>query len=100
MPRGEALPRLKKGERIPGSGRKPGTPNKITQDVREMIIGALRAVGGEQYLAEQARKNPQAFMALIGKVIPKEVDATIRGPEGMNLFPSRIEIVDGRKSDD
>lgn len=27
-------------------GRKPGTPNKITADVRAMIVAALNAAGG------------------------------------------------------
>jgi hypothetical protein len=35
-----------------------------------MIIGALHQAGGQQYLYEQSKKNPQAFMTLVGKVLP------------------------------
>jgi hypothetical protein len=37
---------MKKGRRPPaaGMGRKPGVPNKITTDLKEMILGALNGV--------------------------------------------------------
>lgn len=35
-----------------------------------MVLVALDAVGGATYLAEQARKNPVAFLNLVGKVLP------------------------------
>ncbi len=38
-----------------------------------MILGALDKCGGEQYLVEQASKNPVAFMALLGKVLPMQI---------------------------
>ena len=38
-----------------------------------MIIAALDSAGGEQYLVEQARQNPTAFLALLGRIIPSEV---------------------------
>jgi hypothetical protein len=43
-----------------------------------MILGALDDAGGQDYLVEQARENPVAFMTLIGKVLPLHVDATVR----------------------
>ncbi len=51
-------------------GRQKGTPNKFTASLREMILGALDAAGGQEYLAAQAMENPAAFMALLGKVLP------------------------------
>ena len=35
-----------------------------------MILQALDDAGGQQYLAEQAAKNPAAFMTLLGRVLP------------------------------
>ena len=64
------------GKRLPpnaGKGRKKGVPNKITKTLKEMILAALDSAGGEQYLVEQARQNPTAFLALIGRIIPSEV---------------------------
>ena len=44
--------------RKPGSqktgGRQKGTPNKLTADVKAMILGALDKAGGEKYLLTQA----------------------------------------------
>lgn len=54
-------------------GRKRGTPNKITSDIKEMIIGALKAKGGQQYLERAAEKNMRAFLALVGKVLPMQI---------------------------
>jgi len=51
-------------------GRKKGSVNKVTKQLKDMILGALSDVGGQEYLARQARENPGAFMALIGKVLP------------------------------
>jgi hypothetical protein len=70
-----------KGTRPPnaGKGRKPGVPNKLTADVKEMILGALERVGGEDYLAQQAQENPTAFLSLLGRVLPKQIDAKIEG---------------------
>lgn len=58
----------KPGERR--GGRQKGTPNKLTADLKGMILGALAEAGGQAYLARQARENPGPFLALIGKVLP------------------------------
>ena len=56
-----------------GIGRPKGVPNKVTKALKEMILGALDDAGGQEYLVKQAEKHPQAFLALIGKVLPKDV---------------------------
>lgn len=63
MPRGSAP-----GERR--GGRKKGTPNKHTGELRQMILGALDDAGGRAYLKSQAASNPNAFLTLVGKVLP------------------------------
>jgi hypothetical protein len=62
-----------------GKGRKAGVPNKVTGDVKAMILGALEQAGGQQYLADQAEQNPGAFMALVGKVLPKDLKVDQQG---------------------
>lgn len=81
----------KPGERR--GGRQKGTPNKFSGELKEMILNALSAAGGQQYLEEQANKNPTAFMTLIGKVLPLSV--TGQGENGSLV----IEIVKHAHSD-
>jgi hypothetical protein len=64
-----------KGTRPPaaGKGRPKGARNKVSRELKEMILQALDDAGGHQYLVEQASKNPVAFMTLLGKVLPLQV---------------------------
>jgi hypothetical protein len=59
-------------------GRQAGTPNKIPNAVREMILEALDGAGGVEYLRQQAKDNPGAFLTLIGKVLPKDIRADVQ----------------------
>ena len=49
-------------------------PNKVTKELREMILGALDDVGGQKYLRQQASENPQAFLTLVGRTLPKDIN--------------------------
>ena len=62
-----------------GPGRPKGSANKLTKDIKEAISQAFDKVGGVDYLARQANENPQAFMTLLGKIIPADVRAQITG---------------------
>ena len=62
-----------------GGGSRLGRPNKATAGIKAMILGALSDVGGQEYLKAQAVENPTAFLTLIGKILPKEVEASITG---------------------
>ena len=72
-----------------GYGRKKGTPNKATADIKAMILGALSDVGGRDYLARQAVENPGSFLTLVGKVLPLQ----LAGHDGQRL------VVDFRWAD-
>lgn len=71
-----------------GKGRPKGVPNRMTRDLRDMILGALDGAGGQAYLQRQADENPVAFMSLVGKVLPKEVT----GADGKDLIPGTIRV--------
>lgn len=71
------------GKGKPGPGRKPGVPNKLTADVKAAIEQAFNNVGGVEYLEKQAAENPQAFLTLIGKLIPKDVKLEL--PESFSI---------------
>ena len=56
-----------------GSGRKAGTPNKVTTALREAILAAAdeaHAEGKVGYLKWLATNNSGAFAGLLGKVLP------------------------------
>lgn len=54
-------------------GRQKGTTNRLTADVKAMVLEALDKAGGVSYLLTQAESNPNAFMTLVGKVLPMTV---------------------------
>lgn len=76
-------PKKRVGDGTPGPGRKKGVPNKVTGELKAMILQALAGAGGVNYLIEQAETSPAAFLTLVGKVLPlqvnADVDATIKG---------------------
>jgi hypothetical protein len=61
-----------------GKGRVKGVPNKLTSDLKAMILGALYRGGGEDWLLEQMAANPVAFMTLVGKILPLQVNAKVK----------------------
>jgi hypothetical protein len=83
------------GKRKPpaaGKGRPKGSVNKTTKSVREAIEAAFQGVGGADYLMQQAQQNPQAFMTLLGKIIPAQVQADLTNSDG-SFKPAVIQIV-------
>lgn len=82
------------GKRKPpaaGKGRVKGTPNKVTGEVKAMILAALEGAGGTDYLIERANdpKTASAFLTLVGKVLPLQVTGENGGP----VQVARIELV-------
>ena len=76
-----------------GKGRPKGVKNKLTMQVKEMILAALDKAGGIEYLAHQADENPSAFLSLVGKVLPLQVT---NGDEPFKIEITR-RIVSGYK---
>lgn len=66
------------GNGKPGPGRPKGVPNKFTLGLKEAILRAADEAGGSggvvEYLTLQAHENPAAFMGLLGKVLPMQVN--------------------------
>ncbi len=50
-------------------GRKKGTPNKVTKEVKECIIEAFHEVGGVDYLINVANKDPKTFLGLLSRTL-------------------------------
>jgi hypothetical protein len=58
------------------AGRPKGSANKLTASVREAIETAFQSAGGADYLVRQAEENPVAFMMLLGKILPRDLNVT------------------------
>lgn len=61
----------------PGSGRPKGSLDKGNAAIREMIVDALNGVGGVEYLQTVASSHPAAFLSLVGKVMPTQIEADV-----------------------
>ncbi|MBU2743366.1 hypothetical protein [Acidithiobacillus albertensis] len=57
----------------PGPGRPKGSLNKITGNVKSMILGALDDLGGQTWIVEQAKADPRAFLSLLSRILPSEI---------------------------
>jgi hypothetical protein len=73
-----------------GKGRKKGVPNKLTADVKAMILAALDKAGGVEYLLAQSKANPNAFLTLVGKVLPLTLSGDPENPVGFTVIERRI----------
>jgi hypothetical protein len=81
----------------PAPGRKKGSVNRNTALLKDAILQAAEKAGDKKgvvgYLTQQAKENPVAFMGLLGKVMPLQVE----GPEGKPLLAGlTVTIVDPR----
>lgn len=74
-----------------GAGRKPGVPNKLSGDLKAMILDALGKEGGIEYLRQVAQEDRKAFCSLLGRVLPMTVQGDPENP--LQVEHSRIEFV-------
>ena len=70
-------------------GRPKGIPNKLNSQLKDMILQALSDAGGVKYLKVQAVKNPNAFLSLVGRVLPLQMT----GEDGAPLVPGSLIFV-------
>ena len=67
-------------------GSRKGVPNKVTAELKTMILEALDNAGGVEYLERKANdpRTAGAFLGLIGKVLPMTVQGP--NPDGSHTF--------------
>ena len=85
-------------------GRKKGTPNRATHDMKAAILEAFERAGGADYLTMLAKTEPRTFVTLLAKILPNEnlnenrnVDVTAmteRLHEGRDRV-ARLRVVNG-----
>lgn len=69
----------------PGAGRPKGSLDKGNALIRVMVADALNKAGGVDYLVRQADEKPAAFLALLGKVLPVQIEGGDGGPVAHSL---------------
>jgi len=69
----------------PGSGRRPGVPNKITASVKEALVEAFERMGGVPSLVKWGKKHPGEFYRLWLRLLPIQLT-------GMNNQPIEVSV--------
>lgn len=87
LPMTGTVPKTAKRPQPKGGSRK-GVPNKITAELKTMILQALDESGGVAYLKRQAKAKPVAFLALLGRVLPLQVTGDGKAPVVLQLVGS------------
>lgn len=72
-----------------GKGRKAGHPNKVTKEVKEVILECFTRIGGIAAFAEWAKKNQTKFYYIYAKMLPINLQAT--QTKEINIYVSRDE---------
>lgn len=63
----------------PRGGSRKGCPNKVSKTIKVEVLEAFRMVGGRHYLVQQAEKNPAAFLGLLAKLLPHQLQSDLDG---------------------
>lgn len=87
------------GGKRKGAGRKVGANGKINKLIREAVLEAADNVGSDGkgkdgmvgYLEQRALDQPQAFMGLLGRAMPMQVEGS--GDDGEIKISITREIV-------
>lgn len=80
----------------PGPGRPKGSQNKVTRQVKDMVLTALEKAGGVAYLTRCAQ-NPKlapAFLTLLGKAMPLQVVGDPANPlQHVSMTPEEFRAI-------
>lgn len=70
-------------------GRAKGVANKATTELKAVVLEAFDNLGGVKYLVKVGKENPAVFCALLGKVLPLQLNVakTVRHVLDLDAFP-------------
>jgi hypothetical protein len=71
------------GGKRDGSGRKAGTPNKISTTVKQNVISVFDEIGGVEAMATWAKDNRSEYYRIYSRLAP--VSQEISGADGADL---------------
>lgn len=75
------------------AGRPKGSTGHIGKQIAEMVSTALKDAGGADYLRRQADENPAAFMTLVGRLMPKDINIASQEDENGNPKSLLVEFI-------
>ncbi len=61
----------------PGRGRPLGSTNKLTRDIKAACLEAFDRGGGTEWLLHMMKVEPRAYMGLLAKFIPSQMEAKV-----------------------
>jgi hypothetical protein len=71
---------------MPKGGRPKGSQNRTTIQIKTALLKALDRLGGVDYLVKVGEENPAVFCALLAKIIPTELKATVNELPVVRVF--------------
>lgn len=80
-----ALPQDKRNT----NGRPKGAVNKKPQDLIDTVMHSFNAVGGSRYLQKMAVEEPCAYLGLLGKILPKNIQLRTDSQTTLTICDSR-----------
>jgi hypothetical protein len=80
------------GGKRPGSGRKAGVPNKVTQSAKEAIQLAAESLGGPERLVAWAQEDPKNETVFWGTIYPKLLPHQVTGLDGAPLVVNVLKL--------
>ena len=81
-------------------GRQKGQPNHSTQLLKDAILQAATEEGGgslTKFLRQQAREQPAAFLALLGRVLPLQLASDRDNPLVITEVRLTLSLYSGRR---
>ena len=86
------MAKFQKGNKKKG-GRQPGSQNKLTRTVKEVVLNAFNDIQSDPKvnIIAFAKSNPKDFYNIAAKLIPTELAAKI----DMNTERTTIKLSDG-----
>lgn len=86
--------RPKGSPKTPGSGRKPGSKNKVTQTVKEAFEAAFRDSQSDPKcpvnLNNFKHEHPKEFVAAVARLIPAEIQGALEHKVDLRMSEAAI----------
>ena len=84
----------KHGGKRDGAGRKKGSQNRFTSEIKDAVLDTFKALGGVTHMTKWAEKNPTDFYRIASKLIPQQINADVKHfDEASDLSDNELEHI-------